>query len=163
MDETKLSILKKTGSTDVQELVRAIRGTTVIYSKVLRAGRTREGQRFKVRIFIGGRAHEIAFRGDDRVRDELLRLVKDDRVVPIKVDATWRVDGERHVLDLGRSAVVGVDATWTPVSGSDFVHEMRGAVGVAFANLDEVEDLLGIERGAAGDTKCTCGYDEYCL
>ena len=83
--------------------------------------------------------------------------------MPIKVDATWRVDGERHVLDLGRSAVVGVDATWTPVSGSDFVHEMRGAVGVAFANLDEVEDLLGIERGAAGDTKCTCGYDEYCL
>jgi hypothetical protein len=74
-------------------------------------------------------------------------IAKEARVVPVRLEATWAVRSDgTYELDPARTRVVGVDTKWTPSSGVDTVQALRAAAGDAFADLDEVHEMLGIDR-----------------
>jgi hypothetical protein len=121
----------------------AIRGTTTIYSKVLRVGRTAEGRATRVRLMIEGRPQELLVRED--AREAFYDIAKEDRVVPVRVAATWYItENGSHILDVTHSTATGVDAAWRSATGGEIVRELGAAAGDSFDDLEVVEEMLGI-------------------
>jgi hypothetical protein len=122
----------------------AVRGSTVIYSKILRVGRTREEGTVQARVSVNGTDIDLAVATATLTR-QLYTLARENRFVAIQLDAVWRKRGDGTVLDRKRTRIASVDAKWRPAAGADIAREMRAAVGGAFDNLSEVEAILGID------------------
>ncbi len=93
------------------------RGTTTIYSKVLRVGRTAEGRQLQARLILDGRPEEIRVDGDAAV---FFDLAKSGSMARVTIRAAWRrmADGK---LWLVANQSVALDAAVVTLSNGKAV------------------------------------------
>lgn len=89
------------------------KGSTIVYSPVLRVGRSGAETVLKVRLELDGAPLEVAL-ADERSASDFRKAAKEKRAFPVHLQATWArgPDGALH-LDASETVATAVDLSWT--------------------------------------------------
>jgi hypothetical protein len=126
---------------------RKMRGTTYVYSKVLRVGRVDEHHGYRIRVVVEGRPHELSI-GQLAV-GPFFDAAKRDAVVKLKLKATWSLPSDREPMPtLEAAEVVGMDDT-SPGTGAQVLALAKEHKIISGEDLPEV--LASIEESRRGN------------
>jgi hypothetical protein len=118
--------------------IGAFRGTTSVYSNVLRVGRLSEGGALRGRVTVRGKNHDLRI-ADGADSHKFFEAAEARRVARIRLDAQWlRRDDGSFRLDPSGSTLLGIDTSWVEMSGAAFVAKARERMPDLGAHLDEI-------------------------
>src|SRR5262245_25813453 len=126
---------------------QGVRGTTYVYSRILRIGRVDERQVPKVRIMLDGRPLDVPL-AEGLATGPFFDAAKNEQVVRVRLRASWLyVAGERPVLR--EPVVIGLDESMAPATGA---HIVEIAHAQAVITADDLSALLSsIDRDGVKD------------
>lgn len=134
--------MKALGETSASA-ARVIRGTTEIYTKVLRAGiLTESDPTFKARLMLDGRPVDIAL-GREVERTRVIDVLRTGAWAKVTLDARWyKYPSGEVVLDPAKTKVISM-APWSPISGREFLGAIKD---IDLSTLD-ANEILTDRRG----------------
>ncbi|NUQ74457.1 MAG: hypothetical protein HUU21_12950 [Polyangiaceae bacterium] len=122
----------------------ALRGSTIIYSPVLRVGRLNEDTTIRARVRIDGAWRDIPIKDN---RESFYDAAKDGRLFPIKIETVWlRGPDGKLFVDVGRTKLVSVDHAWSAVPGAEFVRLVHEAAPSGFDEEELAERVARIRE-----------------
>jgi hypothetical protein len=93
-----------------------VRGSTYVYSKILRIGRQDERQAHRARIMLEGRAIDLALAPDLEVAP-FFDVAKREEVVRVRLRAEW-IHRPDSAPELDTATITGIDLGSSPASGA---------------------------------------------
>ena len=146
MDETfanVMDVLARSPPIDSQR----VRGTTYVYTRVLRIGRVDERQALKARLVLDGRPLDVPL-AEGLAPGPFFDAARNEQVVRVRLRAAWLyTSGQRPVIH--DASVIGIDETRAPATGAQVV-EFAHAQSVIGA--DDLPALLSsIDRDGEKD------------
>jgi hypothetical protein len=137
VDDVFVRTMRAAGQTAMPRAEERLMGETVVYTAILRVGRTSEGGRLQARIRLEGRPVDVHV-GEELV-GHVWEVAKAGHVVPLRLRGQW-VDSDTGDLCLAHAEIVGLDATFTSWTGRELLDEVKAHAGLFSA--DDFDRML---------------------
>lgn len=124
------------------------RGTTVVYTPILRVGRLADDGPVRARMRIDGTLHDVRVRESEQ--SAFFDAAKSGAEVAVRICGDWvrHESGETRIIP-SRTEAIAVDTAWEPWSGDDALTALQEAdTGIRELSSEHFEEL--IERLARG-------------
>lgn len=146
LDETFADIMDALAKTQPAGMQR-MRGTTYVYTKILRVGRADESKPLRVRINVDGRPLDVSL-AEGLATDPLFDAAKSERIMRVRLRVEWiHVAGERPTIH--NPLVIGIDEMKEMATGAKIV---ALAADRRLVTADELPALLSsIDRSDEDD------------
>lgn len=147
LDETFATLMEAFAKAQPSDAKR-VRGTTYVYTKILRVGRADERQKPRVRINVDGRPLEVPI-AEELATGPFFDAAKNEQVMRVRLRADWtHVSGERPAIS--HPIVIGIDDVKEIATGAKIV---AMAATQRLMTADELPVLLSsIDRSDEDDT-----------
>lgn len=122
-----------------------LRGSTVIYSQVLRVGRLSEGEPVKIRIQLDNQWQDVKL-ADKNLSAEFYNAAAKEAEYPITVSTVWHKNGDGLLLmDPKETYATGIDLLWRPIGGRDLIDLVQKTAPSGFDEAELLERVSHIQ------------------